>query len=83
MGSPQAEHNETKVALLEVKMDGAGRLSKCSDDEYWVRSWEPLPGVLGRLEEAKAGDGETKVEEWFKSSLRECFGKEVSDWDLM
>jgi hypothetical protein len=39
--------------------------------------------VLGRLEEAKAGDGEAKVEEWFKSSLRECFGKEESDWDLM
>jgi hypothetical protein len=47
-----------------------------------LRSREELPGVVGRLEERKGGDGAMNVEEWFRSSLREYFGNEGSEYDL-
>jgi hypothetical protein len=43
-----------------------------------VRSWELLPGVFGRLAERKVEDGA----EWFRSSLRECFGREEAEEKL-
>jgi hypothetical protein len=47
---------------------------RCSEvKESWLRSWELLPGVFGRLVERRVEDGV----EWFRSSLRECFGKEA------
>jgi hypothetical protein len=49
---------------------------RCSDvKEGWLRSWELLPGVFGRLAERRVEDGV----EWFRSSLRECFGKEEAE----
>jgi len=40
-----------------------------------LRSWALLPGVFGRLAERKVEDGT----EWFRSSLRECFGREEAE----
>jgi hypothetical protein len=51
----------------------------CSDvNEGWLRSCELLPGVFGRLAETKVEDGA----EWFRSSLRECFGREEAEEKL-
>jgi hypothetical protein len=38
-----------------------------------------LPGVLERLAERKAGEGEANTEEWLRSSLREYFDNEASE----
>ena len=86
--------HETRVALLTEVTDGGGRFStgleavEWEDPEAtlsrledvfrrssWLRSWELLPGVFGRLAERRVDD---RIE-WFRSSLRECFGREEAE----
>jgi hypothetical protein len=63
---------EDPEAMLSRLEDVLG----CSDVKGgWLRSWELLPGVFGRLAERKVEDGA----EWFRSSLRECFGREEAE----
>jgi len=66
---------EVEWESAEAPLSRLEDVPKCSYEEGRVRSWELLPGVFGRLAERKAGDGA----EWFRSSLRECFGKEESE----
>jgi hypothetical protein len=54
-----------------------------SNEEGGLRSRELLPGVVGRLAERKEGDGAVSTEVWLRSSLREYFGKEGSEEDLL
>jgi hypothetical protein len=70
-GLEEFEWEDPEAALSRLE-----DVLRCSNvEEGWLRSWELLPGVFGRLAERRVEDGV----EWFKSSLRECFGREETE----
>ena len=75
-GRPSTGLEEVEWEDPEAALSRLEDVLRCSNvEDGWLRSWELLPGVFGRLVERRVEDGA----EWFKSSLRECFGREEAE----